>query len=281
MRRAGHHVAAVSAVSQASRDRAEEMLPGVPIRPVDEVVAGCHLVFLTIPDDALPQLVSGLAALGTFPEGQIVVHTAGRYGTSVLAPAGPTVVPLALHPAMTFTGTPIDLSRLLECYFAVTSSDLARPLAEMLVVELGGTPLWVAEEDRGTYHLALAHGANHLVTVIAQSLQLLSAAGIPEPRDLLRPLVEAALDNALLTGDGALTGPVARGDVGTLAQHLALVAHQPAEIRTAYRALALATTRRAMAAGRLAPQLAEPILALLANGDGNADPPAHQPPEAQ
>ena len=90
-------------------------------------------------------------------------------------------MPLALHPVMTFTGTPVDLERLLDATFGVTTVDLARPLAEALVIEMGGEPLWVPEQDRVTYHAALAHGANHLVTLVAQSMQLLTEAGIEDP----------------------------------------------------------------------------------------------------
>lgn len=263
LRVAGHEVVAASAVSDASRDRAARLLPGVPLRTPQEVVAASQLVLLTVPDDALADLVSGLASLGCFRPGQLLVHTAGRVGIEVLRPAGPTVVPLALHPAMTFTGTELDLERLADCSFAVTAPPAARTLAELLVHEIGATPVWVAEADRGLYHAALAHGANHLVTLVAQAQDLLRQAGIDEPTAMLRPLVEAALDNALRAGDQALTGPVARGDVGTVTRHLHLLRGAAPDVRLAYRALAKATALRARDSGRLAPHVASPLLDVL------------------
>ena len=137
-------------------------------------------------------------------------------------------LPLALHPAMTFTGTPVDVQRLAGCSFGVTAPEELRLAAEALVIEMGGEPEWIAEEARPLYHAALALGANHLVTLVAQSMELLRTAGVGAPDRMLGPLLGAALDNALRSGDAALTGPVARGDAGTVAAHVAeLRAHAP------------------------------------------------------
>ncbi len=263
--RAGHRVIAASGVSQASRDRAAALLPGVPLLTVDQVVERSELVLLAVPDDALTPLISGLTATGTWQAGQLVVHTSGRHGLAPFeAAAGAHVLGLALHPAMTFTGTAMDLSRLNDCVFGVTSPAPLRPAAEALVLEMGAEPVWVAEEARALYHAALAHGSNHLVTLIAQSLQTLAAAGVERPERMLGPLVSAALDNALRAGDAALTGPVARGDAGTVAEHLRQLDGLTPDIRPTYLALARATAERALAAGRLRSSDAEQLLDVLA-----------------
>ncbi|MGN8247122.1 NAD(P)-binding domain-containing protein, partial [Cellulomonas soli] len=87
LRAAGHPVVAVSAISAASLERAASLLPGVPVLDVPEVVRRSELVLLTVPDDALHDLVAGLAGVGAWQPGQIVVHTSGRFGADVLAPA--------------------------------------------------------------------------------------------------------------------------------------------------------------------------------------------------
>ena len=198
LRGAGHPVVAVSAISEASRERAATLLPGVPVLDIPEVVRRSELVLLTVPDDALADLVRGLADLGAWQVGQIVVHTSGRFGVDVLAPARAAgVIPLALHPAMTFTGTSLDLARLVGCSFAVTAPSPVLPIGQALVVEIGGEPVVLAEEARGLYHAALAHGANHLVVLVAQAAQALAAAGVGDPGRMLGPLLEAALDGAL------------------------------------------------------------------------------------
>lgn len=263
--RAGHRVVAASGVSAASLDRAERLLPGVPVVAVPDVVAAAELVLLTVPDDELPALVQGLTDTGAWQAGQIVVHTSGRFGVSVLDPAVPHhVIPLALHPAMTFAGTAVDLERLEGCCFGVTAPEAARPVAEALVLEMGAEPVWVAEADRARYHAALAHGSNHLVTLVAQALQVLRGAGIEAPDRVLAPLLSAALDGALRAGDAATTGPVVRGDAGTVAAHVRELAHESPDVLPTYVALARATAVRALASGRLSPQVAESLLDVLA-----------------
>ncbi|MEU3461698.1 DUF2520 domain-containing protein [Streptomyces sp. NPDC006733] len=264
---AGHRPVAASGVSELSRRRAAALLPDVPLVEPEEVLARADLVLLTVPDDALPGLVAGLAETGAVRPGQLIVHTSGRYGTGVLDPAlRAGALPLALHPAMTFTGTAVDVQRLAGCSFGVTAPGQLRMAAEALVIEMGGEPEWIDEEARPLYHAGLAIGANHLVTLVAQSMELLSAAGVTEPGRMLGPLLGAALDNALRSGDGALTGPVARGDAGTVTAHLAeLRKHSPQAVAS-YLAMARATADRAIANGMLKPELAEALLEVLADG---------------
>nr|WP_107081346.1 DUF2520 domain-containing protein [Streptomyces yangpuensis] len=268
LQQAGHRPVAVSGVSDASVRRAARMLPDVPLVPPAQVLELADLVLLTVPDDALPSLVEGLAETGAVRPGQLLVHTSGRYGTAVLDPARRAgALPLALHPAMTFTGTEVDVQRLAGCSFGVTAPDELRLAAEALVIEMGGEPEWIAEENRALYHAALALGANHLVTLVAQSLELLRTAGVAHPDRMLGPLLGAALDNALRSGDAALTGPVARGDAGTVAAHISqLRRHAPGTV-AGYLAMARTTADRALAHGLLKPELAEDLLGVLADTD--------------
>ena len=264
--RAGHRVTGTYAVSDASRERAAALLPDVPLADVPTVVAGAELVLLAVPDDALADLVAGLAATGVWQAGQIVVHTSGRYGLGILDPVREHhAMPLALHPAMTFTGTAMDLDRLTDCSFGTTADEPLRPVAEALVLEMGGMPVWLDERDRVAYHAALCHGANHLVTLTAQALEVLGRSGVEDPRHVLAPLLHAALDNALRMGDAALTGPVSRGDVGTVRDHLGELEQVAPEIRRTYVALARATALRALDSGRLRPAAAEPLLDALSD----------------
>lgn len=267
LRSAGHAVIGASAVSAESRDRVDTLLPGVPVLEIEQVVERAELVLLTVPDDALEPLVAGLARLGRFHEGQLVVHTAGRYGTEVLAPARAAgAIPLAIHPAMTFSGTLVDEARIVGAPFAVTAEEDVLPIAVALVVELGGEPVVLPEASRGLYHAALAHSSNHLVTVTAQARAALRAAGVEEGGALLGPLARTALDGALQIGDAALTGPVARGDAGTVHEHLTALAAPDLDpdVLPTYRALAEATTQRAERSRRLSSAQADALRAVLA-----------------
>jgi len=262
--RAGHRVVAGTGVSAESRSRAARLLPGVPLLPADEVVARADLVLLAVPDDQLGPLVAGLAETGAWRPGQLVAHTSGAHGVSVLAPAARAgVLPLAIHPAMTFTGSPQDLDRLVGTSFGITAAEPLRPLAEALVAELGGEPVAVPEEARPLYHAALVVGANHLVTLVNEAADLLRRAGVGDPAPVLRPLLTAALDNGLREGDAAITGPISRGDAGTVDGHLRTLADQAPDSLPGYVALARLTAGRALASGRLSPAQAGPLLDVL------------------
>jgi predicted short-subunit dehydrogenase-like oxidoreductase (DUF2520 family) len=264
--RAGHRIVAVSGVSDASRRRAADRLPEAAVKPADEVVHDAQLVLLTVPDDALPSVVEGLAAVGAFQAGQLVAHTSGRHGLEVLdAATRQGALPLAIHPVMTFAGGAEDVERLAGTSFGVTAPEALRPVGEALVVEMGGEPVWVPEEARVLYHAALAWGSNYLTTLVTTAADLLRHAGAERPDLLLAPLLGASLDNALRRGDAALTGPVSRGDAGTVAAHLDVLRRTAPEVVPAYVALARLTADRALRDGRLDPKAAEALLDTLAD----------------
>ena len=264
LRAAGHEIVAVAGESDASRRRAAELLPGVPLDKPSAVARAADLVLLTVPDDMLSNVVTMLAESGALRAGQYVVHTSGAHGLAVLEPAARVGArAIALHPAMTFTGTAVDLERLEGCVFGLTAGPLERPLAESLVADLGGRPTWVPEEMRTLYHAGLAHGANHLVTLVSEAMGLLAAAGVDDTAGTLRPLLQAALDNALAHGDAALTGPIVRGDVKTVRAHVAEIERTRPDTLPSYLALARATLGRAVTDGRVLPIRAQRIVEVL------------------
>jgi predicted short-subunit dehydrogenase-like oxidoreductase (DUF2520 family) len=213
----------------------------------------------------LPGLVHGLAATGAFRAGQIVVHTCGAQGVEVLAPAAELgVLPLALHPVMTFTGRSEDVARMAAACVGVTVADEPGwSVGEALVLEMGAEPVRVPPQSRPLYHAALAHGANHLVTLVRDAVDALERAGVTPAERVLGPLLEAALDNSLRHGDRALTGPVARGDVDTVRAHLRVLARSAPELAEPYRVQAVRTARRAERAGLLGPEAAAEVRGVL------------------
>lgn len=201
---AGHAIVGVSAVSQGSRDRAEVMLPGVPVLAVPDLVERSELVLLAVPESQLGPLVSGLAATGVWQAGQLVVHTSAEHGVGVLAPAtGAGAIPLAIHPAMAFTGTSIDLVRLRDAWCAVTAPAPVLPIAQALVVEMGAEPVIVAEAGRPAYAEAIGAASEFSSAVVAQAVDRLRAIGVDDPGRVLGPLVRSAVENALAAGGGA------------------------------------------------------------------------------
>ncbi|GAA1519970.1 Rossmann-like and DUF2520 domain-containing protein [Brevibacterium permense] len=268
-RQAGHAIIGVSATSTASLERAEDMLPGVPVLDPDAIAERAELVLIAVPDDEIAPLVTGLADLGRIHAGQILIHCSGRYGTDVLE-AGTRLgaLPIALHPSLTFTGTEVDLSRLRQATIAVTAPAPIRPVGEALVVELGAEPIDIAEADRPLYHAAITHASNHSITILAEAMELLTEAGVADPSAVLHTLVDASVANTMQNGPKALTGPISRGDVGTIEAHLAALSEfslsrsNPA-VRNSYIALARSTAAKALAMGRITEAQAQQILSAL------------------
>lgn len=264
LERAEHVVVACSAISATSRRLVERRLPDTPVLPVPEVADSAELLLLTVPDSELPGLIGGLAATGAVRPGTIVAHTSGANGVGILAPlATQGCIPLAVHPAMTFTGGEEDVARLTDACFAVTAADeTGYAVAQSLVLEMGGEPFRVREESRTLYHAALAHGSNHVVTLLADSLAALQRAlagdellgqqivsdapgGLAER--IIAPLARAALENTLHRGQAALTGPVARGDAAAVSAHLTALDAVDPDLAQAYCANSLRTAQRAHA----------------------------------
>ena len=200
---AEHAVVGVTAVSEAGRDRAGAMLPGAPVLTTPELVERSELVLLAVPDDQLAELVRGLADAGIWQPGQLVVHTSPDHGVDVLAPARAAgAIPLAIHPAMAFTGTSVDLTRLRDAYCAVTAPSPVLPIAQALVVEMGAEPFVVAEEDRPAYADAVRAAVSFSTAIVDQSAGTLAGIGVERPGRVLGALVRSAVDNALAAADG-------------------------------------------------------------------------------
>lgn len=285
LERRGHVVSALVARSERSRERAERHLPEARVTDAAAVADTCELLILAVPDSALTGVVADLSAAGAFRPGHIVVHVAGAVGADVLRPAADAgAVVVAAHPAMTFTGADADVDRMDGCSWALTAPDeVGLVVGQMLVMETGGRPVTVAESHRALYHASLAHGANHLVSLVNDAAEALAASfavlpgggveGDPDgtlgtdpealARRTLAPLLTAALDNVLTSGDAALTGPVMRGDAVTVSRHLDALEEVDGGIAAGYRALAMRTADRC-GAGRdvtdlLAPDLSEQL----------------------
>jgi predicted short-subunit dehydrogenase-like oxidoreductase (DUF2520 family) len=174
------------------------MLPGVPILDIPTIIERSELVILAVPESELATLVSGLAATGAWQPGQLVLHTAPSLGTAVLEPALRLgAIPLAVHPAMAFTGTSVDLVRLRDCYCAVTAASVVQPIGMALVVEMGAEPVIVNEDDRPAYAEAITIATSFSSAIVNQATALLAEVGIQNPGHVLAPLVRSSVENAL------------------------------------------------------------------------------------
>ena len=199
---AGHAIVGITAVSEESRERAESMLPGVPVLEVAEVVRRSELVLFAVPGSELPDLVSGLSTLGAWQPGQLVIHTAPEHGFGVFSPAlGAGVIPLALHPAMVFTGTSLDLTRLAEATVAVTAPGPVLPIGQALAVEMGAEPVIVEEQHRAAYAEALGAAGEFSRAIVRQGIDALRDLGVERPDRIVAGVVRAAVEEALIAAE--------------------------------------------------------------------------------
>lgn len=269
--RAGHRVVAVGGGTTASRARLTSLVAGIrAVEEPTEAARRAELVVLTVPDDALEEVATGLAVSGAVGDGQRVVHVAGSRGLDVLdraALAGARTA--ACHPAMTVPAGSSDPDVLVGAAWAVTAREADLGWARELVTDLGGDPQAVPDEVRTLYHAGLAVGSNAVGAAVAVARRLLLAARVDAPEAFLGPLVRASVDNVLARGAVALTGPVVRGDVGTVSRHLAAIEADLPELAADYRALAAVTLDQVRPA--LPADTAAALDALLRSDGGHAE----------
>jgi len=265
----GTTVVRVAGGSDASRARLRAGLAGVREVPLEEVADGVDLLVIATPDAAIAEVVDRLVRADVLDASHGVVHLSGAHGTAPLRRAGLAGARIAaLHPAMTAPSGVTDPAHLHGVAWAVTASPTDRAWARGLVEDLGGDPFDVPEADRVRYHAAMVLASNAVGAAIVAARRVLRSAGIDDPSHLLVPIARASVDAAVASGAPALTGPVVRGDVGTVRAHLDALVPDHGEVAVAYRLL----QRAVLAAVRpgLAPDVVEELAALLADPGDDA-----------
>jgi len=226
-------------------------------------LADVGVVLLAVRDDALGPCVNDLVRAGGLGLGHVVLHLSGALTHEVLGPLEALGAATgSMHPLMTVGADPAQAARHFRGATFVLEGDLAAvAVADAMVRRLGGVPVTLAPEKKPVYHAGAVFASNYVVTMLTVAARLLAEAGIDRESAVaaLVPLTRATLDNVAAAGlAGALTGPVARGDVATLRRHLSALRHQDAEL---YRAVGRETLRLAREAG-LAEEKAERIAEL-------------------
>ncbi len=245
----GYRLVAVAGRGGEALGRFAEHVGEVPVRSAAEAAASAELVLLTVGDDALDGVVAELARADAVASGSRWVHTAGSRGVGALRPlrlAGGRVA--ACHPAVSFPDPETGATRLPGAAWGVTVSPGDTGWAVELVADLGGVAFLVPEEARMRYHLAMALASNATVAVTALARDLLLSAGIDDPAAVLAPIAATSVQGAAECGAAALTGPVRRGDAGTVAAHvreLAVALPEASAVYAELSALALGYARRA------------------------------------
>jgi predicted short-subunit dehydrogenase-like oxidoreductase (DUF2520 family) len=185
---------------------------------------GTAAVFLAVPDSAVGDLAQALAALGPAPDGCSAFHLSGAMSTEVLAPLHASGYAVgSFHPLQAIAHPVTGAERLPGSWVAVTGAPDATATARRLAGAVGCPVISVPESRRPLYHAAAVMVSNFLPPLVDAACRLLERAGIPydEALPALLPLVRGTLENIQERGvDGAVTGPIRRGDVDTVGLHL-------------------------------------------------------------
>ncbi len=235
--RAGDRVIAITGGSAPSRERFVQLVAGArDIADPSQAVAIAERVILAVPDDAIAPVVTQLARDDAWASTHQVVHVCGAHGLEPLqlaARAGASVA--ACHPATTVPTEATDPQHLVGVAWAVTADAAAVVWARAMVERLGGDAYELAESMRPLYHAGLAVASNAAGAAVATARQLLIAARIPAVEAFIGPLVATSVRHVLGAGAEALTGPIQRGDAGTIARHLAAIDADLPELSQVYR----------------------------------------------
>lgn len=227
-----------------------------------DVVDICQMVFITTPDDA----IEGLAARLTWRAGHKVAHCSGALSLDVLAPvlkAGGEVA--SIHPLQAFA-----VEKPHPFWNITVGLEGEGPLLEMLkqiAVDLGSKWIVLPAGAKAVYHASAVMASNYVVTLVRTGMDLLRGLGVPEKEAqvALVALLGGTYENLMTLGvTGALTGPIARGDVGTVSKHVEALAAQP-QMAVLYKALGRLTIPIGLAKGTLTPEAAEALASVLAN----------------
>lgn len=265
LQRAGWPVAAAASRDAGRRERFARLVPGARVfAEADALVDDVELIILCVPDDALP----GLAGELRLYSGQAMIHTSGVLGPEVLEPAMAAGTQVgAFHPLVAFADTERSVAALHGAAVAIEGDDQLAALLGEMAEALGAVPVRLVPGTKAAYHAAAVLSAGGFVALLDAITELGRVAGLDEAGSLAiyGRLVEQTLGNARALGvHAALTGPMTRGDVGTLAAHLAaLRTHAPAALDL-YRAAGEREVAIALERGVLAPEAAAAMRRLLA-----------------
>lgn len=260
----GYPVVAVSSRSRTSATKLAQAINACRAVSSNQAVADvAELIFITTPDGAIAPVASEIK----WCPGQSVVHCSGADSTDILEPARKSGAQTgAFHPLQTFASIEQAIANIPGSTFAIEAEEPLLTTLKKLATTLDGQWLQLKAGDKVIYHAAAVIACNYLVTLVKLTTDLWQTFGVPtaQASQALMPLLQGTLNNINNVGiPQCLTGPIARGDIGTIKKHLeALVKVAPGVLST-YRELGLQTIPIALAKGRINQEQAQELAAML------------------
>jgi predicted short-subunit dehydrogenase-like oxidoreductase (DUF2520 family) len=228
-----------------------------------QAVNTAELVFITTPDTVIPVVAAGTK----WKNGQSVVHCSGADSTAILEPARQAgALVAAFHPLQTFAGAKEAMENIPGSTFAIEAEEPLLTVLKKMADDLGGNWITLKAGDKAAYHAAAVFASNYLVTLVKMSTDLWKTFSIPtdQATKALLPLLRGTIHNIETIGlPDCLTGPIARGDAGTVSKHLQTIKEKAPDILTTYKELGMQTIPIANAKGTLNKEQARELALLL------------------
>ncbi|MDR9756397.1 MAG: Rossmann-like and DUF2520 domain-containing protein [Thermacetogeniaceae bacterium] len=267
LQRAGYRIAGVASRTGESANKLATRL-NCPVLSKEDVAKRSEVLFITTSDDAIASVAQEIAEKDGFRSEQIVLHMSGAHTAQLLEPAAEKgAINISVHPIQSFASVEQAITLIPGTYFSIEGDTRGYSFAQEMVEKLGGKHFKLDSNSKVLYHAAASVASNYLVGLLKTALDLLAAAGVPEEVRLpaFLPLVEGTLENIKKLGiPQALTGPISRGDLGTLEKHLDAMKELP-ELLRVYRTLGLVTVDAALKKGTINEKQATAIRSLLKN----------------
>ncbi len=260
----GYHVVVVSSRSKASAEKLAALIKGCRVAGSNQAAAdAADLIFITTPDGVIPQVAAELR----WRSGQSVVHCSGADSTDTLEPARKAGANVgAFHPLQTFASVNQALDNIAGSTFAIESQEPLLTTLKDMATALDGHSIELEASDKVVYHAAAVMACNYMVTLVKLATDLWQTFGVPpqEATRALMPLLQGTLHNIDKVGlPQCLTGPIARGDKGTVAKHLKALREQAPSLLSTYGELGLQTIPMALAKGKINRQQAQELEEIL------------------
>ena len=254
--KAGYVITGVASKSLSSAKKAAELIQTDRFsQTAEEITGDADIVFLTTPDGVISDACENISRNNGFRKNAVVLHCSGAHPSTILLSAkscGATIG--SMHPLQSIASIKTDINPFKDIIVSVEGEDDAIDTARQIASELGATCYTIKTDAKMLYHASAVVASNYLVTLLGLAFKLIGVAGIaaPDAYKVLKPLISGTLSNIEKVGiPYALTGPISRGDVETIEQHLDAIESKIPELLSLYRTLGLHTIDIAKAAGTL------------------------------
>jgi predicted short-subunit dehydrogenase-like oxidoreductase (DUF2520 family) len=259
----GYQVVAVYSRSRASSEKLASAIKGCRVMESGQALAeAAELVFITTPDDAIGMVASEIQ----WHAGQSVVHCSGADSTEVLEPARASGAQVgAFHPLQTFASVQQAIENIPGSTFAIEAEEPLLTYLKEMAETLDGQYIELEASDKVVYHAAAVIACNYLVTLVKLATDLWQTFDVPteQASQALLPLLKGTIHNIETVGiPRCLTGPIARGDTGTIRKHIEALEKAAPDVLTTYLELGRQTVPVALAKGKINEQQAEELLTI-------------------